>query len=72
MPLCPQCTVDELDTLNNKFACVSLDDNSASEWMLDSGASMHFTFDIEDFVDYQAIAPIPVKTATTVTSITGI
>jgi len=39
--------------------------------MLDSGASMHFTHDINDFVDYEVITPIPCKTATSVTSIIG-
>ena len=59
------------DSLIN-FACLSLsDDMQSEEWMLDSGASMHFTHDINDFVDYEAITPIPCKTATSVTSIIG-
>jgi transposase InsO family protein len=41
-------------------------------WMLDSGASRHFTFDINDFVVYEAIPePIEVLTATTTTNIVG-
>ena len=55
--------LDTCKTLIN-FACLSLDDDMQSEeWMLDSGASMHFT--------YEAITPIPCKTATSVTSIIG-
>jgi hypothetical protein len=41
--------------------------------MLDSGASRHFTFDINDFVVYEAIPEhIQVLTATTTTNIIGV
>ena len=39
--------------------------------MLDSGASRHFTFDINDFVEYEAIESIPLRTATSFTTIIG-
>jgi hypothetical protein len=39
--------------------------------MLNSGASQHFTFDINDFVEYEAIEPIPLRTATNFMTIIG-
>jgi hypothetical protein len=36
---------------------------TSAEWLLDSGASMHFTNNINDFIDYQDIKPIKVVTA---------
>ena len=33
------------------------------EWMLDSGASFHFSGDINDFVDYTQMEKVPLKTA---------
>jgi hypothetical protein len=39
--------------------------------MLDSGASMHFTNDINDFIEYQTIPPIIIRTATSQTSVVG-
>jgi hypothetical protein len=42
-----------------------------AEWLLDSGASMHFTNDINDFIDYQVIKPIKVVTANISTQVTG-
>jgi hypothetical protein len=41
------------------------------EWLLDSGASMHFTNDINDFIDYQVIKPTNVVTANGSTKIAG-
>ena len=42
------------------------------EWMLDSGASLHFSGDINDFVDYtQMEQKIPLKTANSSTLIEG-
>jgi len=35
-----------------------------TEWTLDSGASRHFTHDINDFVEYRLIKPWGIKTAT--------
>ena len=54
--------------LNNKsdlFAALLSDTkmNTPAEWLLDSGVSMHFTNDINDFIDYQTITPIKVVTA---------
>ena len=45
--------------------------NTPDEWLLDSGASMHFTNDINDFVDYQIITPIKVVTANGSTQVKG-
>jgi hypothetical protein len=50
----------------------SMSETDKTQWMLDSGASQHFTFNINDFVVYEAIPePIEVLTATTTTSIVG-
>jgi hypothetical protein len=50
----------------------SMSETDKTQWMLDSGASWHFTFDINDFVVYEAIPePIEVLTATTTTNIVG-
>jgi hypothetical protein len=58
----------------NTFPCFpSLSDDKKTQWMLDSGASRHFTFDINDFVVYEAIPEkIQVLTATTTTDIIGV
>lgn len=43
-------------------------------WILDSGASLHFTYQMSDFIDFTEFKKedrIPVGTATTVTWITG-
>ena len=40
-------------------------------WMLDSGASWHFTYDTNDFVELEAITPLPIYTANGQTEITG-
>jgi hypothetical protein len=49
-----------------------MSETDKTQWMLDSGASRHFTFDINDFVVYEAIPePIEVLTATTTTNIVG-
>ena len=57
--------------LENKLVCPSKTDKKVNEWMLDSGASMHFTNDMNDFVEYQPIPPINVKTAINSVSIKG-
>ena len=57
--------------LNNKLICPSETDKKVNEWMLDSGASMHFTNDMNDFVEYQPIPPISVKTAINSVSVKG-
>jgi hypothetical protein len=50
----------------------STSETNKTQWVLDSGASQHFTFDINDFVMYEAIPePIQVLTATTTTNIVG-
>ena len=55
----------------NKLVCPSETDRKENEWMLDSGASMHFTNDMNDFVEYQPIPPINVKTAINDVSVKG-
>jgi len=40
-------------------------------WILDSGASVHFTGCLDDFIDYKAIEPIVVTTATSQTKMIG-
>jgi len=42
-----------------------------TEWMLDSGASSHFTFDMNDFVEYEPIEPVDIQTANSHTSMIG-
>ena len=54
---------------NEISCCPSLSVITKSQWMLDSGASLHFTFDINDFVDYKEITPVHVRTANSVTTI---
>src|SRR6267154_771125 len=45
---------------------------TTEQWMLDSGASIHFTFDMNDFVEYEALSsPMIAHTATTKTNIIG-
>ena len=42
------------------------------EWLADSGASMHFTFDKNDFIEYQELVQkIPVSTANSSSQIVG-
>ena len=55
-----------LNNVINKFVCLTLQDDkneTEAEWMLDSGASRHFTFDINDYVDYETTAEVLVRTA---------
>jgi len=40
-----------------------------TKWTLDSGASRHFTHDINDFVEYRLIKPWGIKTATSRTTV---
>jgi hypothetical protein len=79
----PLHTVDKIPTWTKRLYTESSSTNilpcfpSMSEtdktlWMLDSGASRHFTYDINDFVVYEAIPEhIEVLTATTTTKIVG-
>ena len=58
----------------NKFVCLTLQDDESeteAEWMLDSGASRHFTFDINDYVNYETTAEVLVRTANSFTKIVG-
>jgi hypothetical protein len=57
----------ELENELNKY----LDLLVADHWLLDSGASLHFTFNQNDLCDLQELkTPIPLKTANSTTSIT--
>jgi hypothetical protein len=42
-----------------------------TEWILDSGASRHFTNSLNDFVEFEDCQPVLVRTATSSTFITG-
>ena len=56
------------------FVCCPLsDENELTEtiWMLDSGVSMHFMNNINNFVEFEAIQDLTVHTATGTTQITG-
>ena len=57
----------------NKLPSLNMGDENLTEaeWMLDSGASEHFTGDINDFVEFETLAPIAVQTATETTNIIG-
>jgi len=58
----------------NKEICFPLHDEAEGhiEWMIDSGASNHFTFDKNDFVEYETITrPIQVQAATATTKVAG-
>ena len=49
---------------NNKISCLPLHDELSENeaiWMLDSGASWHFTYDTNDSVELEAITPLPVR-----------
>jgi hypothetical protein len=63
----------DLNNKSNLFATPfgNVKSETPAEWLLDSGASMHFTNDINDFVDYQVIKPIKVVTANGSRQMTG-
>ena len=59
---------------NNKISCLPLHDELSENevtWMLDSGASWHCTYNANDFVELEAIPPVPIYTANGRTDITG-
>ena len=59
---------------NNKISCHPLHDELSENeaiWMLDSGALWHFTYNTNDFVELEAITPLPIYTANGQTEITG-
>ena len=59
-------------TINNCGCSSSNKCDETVEWLADSGASMHFTFDINDFVEYQELTQkIPVSTANSSSQIVG-
>ena len=56
----------KLDRLEiNTLSCAPLTDNEpyCKTWLLDSGASCHFTYDLSDFIDIQDIPHVPLQTA---------
>ena len=63
--------------VNDKFCCPLLSELNAEEnlnkvsWILDSGASLHYTGDINDFVEYAPLEK-PIKAATATTTSTDI
>jgi len=71
-----QTGLDSISPVCNIFAlnCSNECDkeNEMTEWLADSGASMHFTFDINDFIEYKELAEkIPVSTANSSSQIIG-
>ena len=46
-------------------------ENDLPVWMIDSSMSLHFTYDIRDFMEYQSmVIPIPIQTANNITYVT--
>jgi len=67
-------TISPCNVTINHCGCSSsqIECDKTVEWLADSGASMHFTFDINDFVEYQELAQkIPVSTANSSSHIIG-
>lgn len=61
------------DNLLNKFICLTMDNFSESERMLDSRASRHHAFDINNFVEYRLLKnPATISTATAKTHAIGV
>ena len=53
-------------TRNTPLSCFNVGEHNPEakvKWLLDSGASRHFTYDINDFVEYKSITPMPLLTA---------
>ena len=72
------CRVNTLATffnnVINKFVCLTLQDDKGeteAEWMLDSGASRHFTFNINNYINYKTMAEVLVRTTNSFTKIIG-
>ena len=65
------CNSPVTKSTNEISCCPSLGVITKSQWMLDSRASLHFTFDINDFINYKEITPVQVRTANSVTTIVG-
>ena len=66
-----ECSLELLVLGFNKLICPSENDAKVNKWMLDSGASMHFTNNMNNFVEYQPIPPINIKTAINSVSVKG-
>jgi hypothetical protein len=63
-------------TLVSNILCLTLSEQvnrkETVEWMLDSGASRHFTNNLNNFVEYQEVnPPFEVQTANSMTKVTG-
>ena len=67
--ICAHCSAAKCDKC--KGFEKMLEDFFKSNWLLDSGASAHFSNDKADFTELQDIDPIPVKTANGLTHITA-
>ena len=51
---------------NKNLSCYTLGERNLEtevKWLLDSGASRHFTYDINDFMEYKSMKPMPLLTA---------
>ena len=67
-------TADLGSLVTKKKSCRPLHDELSENeaiWMLDSGASWHFTYNTNNFVELEAITPLPIYTANGQTEITG-
>lgn len=61
---CAQSGAHGVDTAECVKCKRTRQDNTSAKWLLDSGASSHFTNSMKDFIDYEDIqTPIIVKTA---------
>ena len=58
----------------NKISCLPLHDELSENeaiWMLNSGTSWHFTYNANNFIELEAIPPLPIYAANGQTEITG-
>jgi hypothetical protein len=63
--------LDLVSTINVLTLSNSVNVEKEAEWILDSGASRHFTNSLNNFVDFEDCQPVLVRTATSSTFITG-
>ena len=63
---------NKINCLHCSHGCDCKTDNM-KDWLIDSGASEHFTYDINDFVDYEVLKNhLSVRTANSTTKVQGI
>ena len=67
-------TADLGSFVTKNISCCPLHDElseNEATWMLDSGASWHFTYNANNFIELEAIPPVPICTANGQTDTTG-